>query len=306
MSARPVDPFAPGATGYVDDLVEVRALGRLRPRRTLGMVRTEHFDVTHVDSRVRVDHRIPPEALHGGLAGVLASELFGPGWLRGPELFARILTGIVLTSAADPISGWELFYSNTLDRIEGHIAGRTPAAADAGATSLDAHCSIAGYAPVYGHAEDLLAPGSVLELGSCFGFLSLRLAARGRAVTALDVSPGTVQLLGQMADRLGTPLRTITADAAQVPAPARTADTVLALHLLEHLDAEHGLRVLREALRLAGRRVVVAVPLEDEPEEIWGHVRTVTLDDLAAWGRELGLPFDVHELHGGWLTIDTA
>lgn len=306
MSARPVDPFAPGATGYVDDLVEVRALGRLRPRRTLGMVRTEHFDVTHVDSRVRVDHRIPPEALHGGLAGVLAAELFGPGWLRGPELFARILTGIVLTSAADPMTGWELFYRNTLDRVEARISGRTPTAVDTEVTSLDAHCSIAGYAPVYGHAEELLAPGSVLELGSCFGFLSLRLAARGRAVTALDVSPGTVRLLGRMADRLGTPIRTITADAAQVPAPPRTADTVLALHLLEHLDAEHGQRVLREAVRLAGRRVVVAVPLEDEPEETWGHVRTVTLDDLTAWGRELGLPFDVHEFHGGWLTIDTA
>ena len=80
---------------------------------------------------------------------------------------------------------------------------------------------------------------------------------------------------------------------------------MLAIHLLEHLDPAHGGQVLSEALRLAARRVVVAVPLEEEADETYGHVRTVSLDDLRRWGRTTGLAFDVHEHHGGWLVLDT-
>ena len=63
--------------------------------------------------------------------------------------------------------------------------------------------------------------------------------------------------------------------------------------------------MVAEALRLAARRVVVAVPLEDEADETYGHVRTVSLDDLHRWGRGTGCAYDVHEFHGGWLVIDT-
>jgi SAM-dependent methyltransferase len=153
---------------------------------------------------------------------------------------------------------------------------------------------------------ELLAPGSVLELGCCFGFLALRIAATGRTTKASDVSPGTVQLLASIAPRLGLRLTTETADAARFPAEDGCADTVLAIHLLEHLDPLQGDRTIAEAVRLARRRVVVAVPLEEEADETWGHVRTVTLDDLDAWGRACGLPYDVHEFHGGWLVIETA
>lgn len=262
------------------------------------MVRTEHFDLTHAGPRMQVGHRIPPSQIHAGLAGVLADELFRPGWLRGSDLFERIIAGIVLSSAPEPLAAWEAFYRNSLDVIDAAIAGRP--------VDVPGRDSIPGYAPVYAHAEGLLAPGSVLEMGCCFGLLSLRLATAGRATTALDVSTGTVELLRSIADRLGTPLRAVVADAAHVPAPDRAFDTVLALHLLEHLDPEHGERTLHEAVRLASRRVVVAVPLEDEPDETWGHVRTVSLDDLVAWGRALDLPFDVHEHHGGWLTVETG
>ena len=36
-------------------------------------------------------------------------------------------------------------------------------------------------------------------------------------------------------------------------------------------------------MRLARRRVVVAVPLEDEADPTWGHVRMISLDDLRSW-----------------------
>jgi hypothetical protein len=299
----PIDPLAPAPGGwYLDELVQVRSVGPIRPRSP-GSVRTEHFDVRHVGDRVHVDHWVPPTRIDDDVAGLLADELFTPGWLRGTELFERIFTGVVRSSAPDPLESWLLFYRNSLVRIQQTLTGAT---GPAGTRRRSGHGTIAGYAPVYGHAEGLLAPGSALELGSCFGFLSLRLAGSGRRTTASDVSTGTMRLLATMAPVLGVRLETRVADASRYPGDDGCADNVLAIHLLEHLDPLQGDRTIAEAVRLARRRVVVAVPLEDEADETWGHVRTVTLDDLDAWGRACGLPYDVHEFHGGWLVIETA
>jgi hypothetical protein len=104
----------------------------------------------------------------------------------------------------------------------------------------------------------------------------------------------------------GLRIETVVADAARYPAPDKSTDNVLAIHLLEHLDEQQGARTIVEAIRLARHRVVVAVPLETEAEETWGHVRTVSLTDLDTWGRASGLPYEVHEHHGGWLVIETG
>ncbi|MGD9959192.1 mycofactocin oligosaccharide methyltransferase MftM [Nocardioides sp.] len=295
LHAAPIDPLAPQISGaYRDEVIEVRALGRLRPRRSLHMIRTEHFDLTQVGERLHVEHAVAPERIDDDLGGLLADELFGPGWLRGGELFERIFTGIVRTSAVDPLTSWELFYRNSLERIGAQLTHSGTAR----------HGTIAGYAPVYAHAEDLLSHGTVLELGCCFGFLSLRIAAAGRQVIASDVSAGTMRLLDAVSPRLGTQLTTRVADAARFPGPDGCADTVLAIHLLEHLVPAEGDLAVAEAVRLAARRVVIAVPLEAEADETWGHVRTVSLADLTAWGEASGWSYDVHEHHGGWLVID--
>ncbi|MEQ4499871.1 mycofactocin oligosaccharide methyltransferase MftM [Nocardioides kribbensis] len=303
-----IDPLAPLRDGaYRDTLVEVRRVTGARPRRSLHMVRTPHFDVVQGPERVQVDHVVPPELVDDDLAGLLAAELFSPGWLRGPELFERLLTGVVLTSGGSALDCWTRFYRTTLARIEESLAAGGPGSdTPAGSGSSSGHGTIDGYAPVYAFAEQQVAPGSVLELGCCFGFLSLRLAAAGHDVLASDLCEGTVGLLAAVAPRLGATLGTCAADAARFPAPDATADTVLAVHLLEHLDAEHGERVLAEAVRLARRRVVVAVPVEDVPDETWGHVRTFTTADLEAAGRRSGLPYAVHEHHGAWLVLDTG
>src|SRR5690606_4916346 len=189
------------------------------------------------------------------------------------------------------------FYDNTLARIK--QCWEQPEV-DAG------HSSIAGFAPVYRRALDLVPPGCVLDLGSCFGFLPMLLAERGRnAVIASDLVPGSMQLLATMAAARGLELRTLVCDAAQVPLLDQAVRTVTAIHLLEHLDVEHGDAVLAEALRLARERVVVAVPFEDEPTAAYGHVRTFTRNDLVEMGRASGFPFEVDEHHGGWLVVHT-
>ena len=160
-------------------------------------------------------------------------------------------------------------------------------------------------APVHDRAAALALGPHVVELGCCFGFLSLRLAAEGHRVTAVDLVAGTARLLGEVSTALGTPVATLAGDARRRPAGDRCADTVFAVHLLEHLPRGLDAAVLAEMLRVARRRAVVAVPFEDEPTPSWGHVRTFDLDDLHALGAATGLPYTVEEHHGGWLVIDS-
>lgn len=286
-TAAPVAPLRPAPAGvYRDDYVTVLR-GPAPPSRQIA--RTPHFTV-HAGEPLAVTHHLGLDDLDEDLTGLLRTELFDPGWVRGADLFERLFTGVVLTSADDPLDAWEAYYRNTISRQS------KPYVRTGG--------SIEQFRPVHDHAMSLVVGDSVHELGSCFGFLALRLAAEGHRVTASDLSSGTMQLLGAVAPRLDLAVTTLVADAGHVPAADRSADTVLAIHLLEHVDPGHGARVLDEAVRLAARRVIVAVPYEDVADETFGHVRTIGPDDLRAWGERTGLSYEVHEHHGGWLVID--
>lgn len=198
--------------------------------------------------------------------------------------FEVVMVGLVRSTVADPVEAWTTYYRNSLDDLLGGTAD---------------------FAPVHSRAESLVL-GSVLDLGSCFGFFPLRLALRGIDVTATDLSEGTMRLLGTVAPHLGATLDVITSDAAGVPVADNSADTVTALHLLEHVDDAVGARIVDEAIRIARARVVIAVPYESEATACHGHVRTFDNDSLAELGRRTGLAFEIDEYHGGWLVLDTS
>jgi ubiquinone/menaquinone biosynthesis C-methylase UbiE len=164
--------------------------------------------------------------------------------------------------------------------------------------------TISELAPVYAHALQLIPAGQVLDLGSCFGFLPLLLAERpANMVTASDLSGGTMRLLTAVAAARGLQVSTLVCDAARIPVPDGWADTVSVIHLLEHVSPDHGRAVIREALRVARHRVVVAVPVEDEPTAAYGHIRTFDLCQLGELGERAGHHGSVHEHHGGWLVL---
>ncbi|GAA0504363.1 SAM-dependent methyltransferase [Saccharopolyspora subtropica] len=291
-----IDPLAPvSADRSADRLVEV-VRRSAPPDEGCGQVtRTRHFCLHRRDHRVEITHWLRPEQLDNDLAGILAEELFAPGWLSGAETFEQVFTEVVRSMADDPLLAWMAFYDNTLNRIRKCWAR----------TAVESSpSSIGGFAPVYRRALRLVTPGRVLDLGSCFGFLPILLAERGRnTVIASDLAPGSMRLLEAVAGARGQRLRTLVCDATRVPLPDRSVDTVTAVHLLEHMDAEQGDAVLAEALRLARRRIVVAVPFEDEPTAAYGHVRTFTRADLDELGRATQCRYEVSEHHGGWLVV---
>ena len=312
---RPIDPFAGSRDGrYEDDAVVVIRRDPL-PRRTPSgedfTTVTRHFALGRDGTRLLLVHALPTRDVDNDVAVMLAGELFAPGWAGGPDMFERLMTGVVLSCHDDALAAWQGFYRATLDRLAVLCDDDRPAPAPR--PGLPAEGALAGFAPVYRRAEDLVDDATtrtLLDLGTCFGFFPLRLAARGAglSVRAADISPGTGALLARISARFGAAVPVLVCDAACVPLPDGDVDTITLLHVLEHVDAPHGERILGEAVRLARRRVIVAVPLEDEPDPAFGHVRAVSLDDLAGWGAALAArgPWHarVEEHHGGWLVLD--
>ncbi|RCW40974.1 methyltransferase family protein [Halopolyspora algeriensis] len=297
-----IDPLAAGETGrYSDSMVTVVHEPRLSDTvdQPPPIVRTPHFCVRRHSHRVWVGHHVRPEKLDNNLAGQIAAELFAPGWLSGAEVFERVFTGIVKSTVDDPVQAWSRFYDNTLTAL--HRCWEAPH------TSVHGSHSIADMLPVYRRVLELVPDGRVLDIGSCFGFLALLLAERRHnPVIATDIASGSMKLLRTVCEQRGISMGSLVCDGARIPLPAQSVDTVTVIHLLEHLSPRHGADVLAEAVRLARRKVVVAVPLEEEPTAAYGHVRTFDLSELTALAREMRIPFHVEEHHGGWLVLDRA
>jgi Methyltransferase domain len=295
-----IDPLAPGPHGRYDDYL-VTVLHAEPPYGRAAdpgpVLRTDHFCLAERGGRVGVTHWLYPGQLDNDVAGMLAEELFAPGWLSGAEIFERVFTGVVRSCIDDPLLAWCTFYGNTLARVR--QCWQTPTAANG-----HERTTISELAPVYAHALQLIPAGQVLDLGSCFGFLPLLLAERpANTVTASDLSGGTMRLLTAVAAARGLQVSTLVCDAARIPVPDGSADTVSVIHLLEHVSPAHGLAVIREALRVARHQVVVAVPLEGEPTAAYGHIRSYDLRQLGELGELAGHRYRVHEHHGGWLVL---
>jgi ubiquinone/menaquinone biosynthesis C-methylase UbiE len=96
-----------------------------------------------------------------------------------------------------------------------------------------------------------------LEIGAGTGYFTLNLLQDGvvREATAIDISPGMLDVLQSNATRVGVAVRTVACDAAALPFAAGSFDIVLGhavLHHLPHLDRAFAeiLRVLKPGGRL--------------------------------------------------------
>lgn len=295
----PINPFSPRVRGlYIDDLVVVGHRDVHRPDGATRLIaRTPSFDLWR-DGGLHIAHHIGDASIDDTLTGRIETELFAPGWLSGNDLFERVFTGLILSARQNPLDAWELFYRNTRMTLAAILDGRG---------DTDVVEGLGAFAEIYRHADEIIPPkGSVLEIGSCFGFLALHLASRHqRRVTASDVSTSSMSLLGALAPRLGICLSTTTLDARTLACPDASYDTVVLVHLLEHLDDVEGRKALDEARRVARRTIVVAVPYEDIATQSYGHVRTICHDDLEHWAvQDPRWRGRVEDFRGGWLVLE--
>jgi len=260
-----------------------------------AQLRTPTFTVFHGSSRTLVVHGIERAAVDNDIGRLVADELVRPGLVRGAEAFERCFAGIVESTARSPRAAWCRFYANTLRALRAAPAKRPPAD------------PIATFARIYEHAERLARGASVLDVGSCFGFFPMLLAARGDIrVTASDAHPGTVALGREMAAELELPVAFRTFDLTRpLPFAAASFDTITALHVLEHLPADETVSALARLCRAGRRRVIVAVPLEDSPDAVYGHKQAFDLDRLTVLANRVpGWRGRAHEHLGGWLVLE--
>ena len=224
------------------------------------------------------DGRIRPRPRSGGisneLAGHIAAELGPLGLVPDGPAFERVFVDTVQATHPDPVQAWNLFYGNTMRRL------RRP---DPGGTG-----SVATFARIYDHVMSLIRGTTVLDVGSCFGFLPLLAADRDPRlrVVGTDLVPSAVALAGRIARAQGSRARFAAADLLALPVADEAVDTVLAVHVLEHLPAEVSALALAQLRRVARHRVVVAVPLEEAPDPTFGHVQAFDLARLARLGAQ--------------------
>ncbi|MBB1018668.1 class I SAM-dependent methyltransferase [Dietzia sp. DQ11-71] len=271
----------PGATR------EISAI-RGGPGRRFGA-----FTVVADAHRVRIGHDLSHDEVSEAVIPAMSRDLLDTGVLHTVDEFHRAVTALVTSRDGSWQECWSDYYRSSI------------------AALTNGHCP---FSPVHDRAVAELVGDSALEIGCCFGFLSLRLSREGAGTIAADLDPTVLRLLRTCApagDILPTP---VCLDARTTPLATDTADTVYLVHVLEHLDEDAGWDVVREALRLARRRLVIAVPFEAVAVAQYGHVRTFdipTLTSLAAriatvgHGRSAGIRTKVDEHHGGWLVVDT-
>ncbi|GAA2367550.1 mycofactocin oligosaccharide methyltransferase MftM [Gordonia sp. LUNF6] len=235
------------------------------------------------DGSISLVHNFTPTTLRDDtLVGALSS-LVDIGALAGQAEFEAAAVEIIQTSGPTASQGWKAFYDNTLRSLSDGTAA---------------------FAPIHRRARSLVEGESVLEVGSCFGFLAIQFARDGRAVSACDVSPGAISLLDDASRRYGLSVNCEVADATALPYPSASVDTVTLIHLLEHLESAEVLAAVSEALRVARRTVVIAVPLEETPSEHFGHRQRVTMETLHSWADQVAhAGAEVFADHGGWLVL---
>jgi len=239
-----------------------------------------------------------PGGISNELADHIAAELVPLGLVPDGSAFEQIFVETVLAtqpSGADPMQAWAVFYRNTMRRLR--------------RGERDGTGCVATFARIYEHALSLIRGATVLDVGCCFGFLPLLAAERYPHVKVIgtDLVPESAALAGRICRAQAGRARFAAADLLALPFASQAVDTVLAVHVLEHLPAEASALALAQLRRVARRRVVIAVPLEEVPDPTFGHVRAFDLAGLARIGDDPDAPGwsqAVHAADGGWLVLD--
>lgn len=280
----------------------------------------DEFVVVHDFAPVEIDNNLGHHVVTELLPLLAAHRQRIDSGYSEQDLFERSVGDIVRSMAGNERAAWRLFYANTLDALQASAGlGSHSATPDGRASDF-----IGLFGAIYRHALELIratpnvtAPPTVLDTATCFGFFPL-LLARARAggealgeIAGCDLNPA---LMDFATDYLGCePALDARFGVADVmaedierelaPLPARF-DVVTALHLLEHLEAGQTEAALANLWRLAAKRLIVAVPLEAEPDPRYGHRQVFDRERLLALGRALGGHQSYREYHGGWLVVD--
>ncbi|MBO0867231.1 MAG: class I SAM-dependent methyltransferase [Micromonosporaceae bacterium] len=215
------------------------------------------------------------------------------------EVYTTLVGMVVWSIHADVRIAWRWFYQNTLDAL-----------ADGSSDVDDPTDFIGPFRNIYRRIADLWAGDSLLDVGTSHGFLPLllsRWAGAGRAggVRGVDKNSFLIRIARAQAAEQRLPARFDQVDLFE-PAADRLPrfDTVTALHLLEHLPMRRTEDALERLWQLTGKRLIVNVPIEAEPNAEFGHEQVFDVPRLERLGSRLDADTRCFEFHGAWLVAD--
>lgn len=233
-------------------------------------------------------HTFAPEEINSDIHHYLVRELQPLGVVKQPYQFGEILAGIIGSLYPDNIQrAWRFYGTNTLQRLLSFLATAytTP-------SQLTYFGTIGMFATLYQRICELRVGDTFLDAGCATGFLPLLLAERIpflHDIVGIDIQHDVFQIAATLAgERQFTNVRFIQADL--LAKDFRTIgqfDTVVALHVLEHLSEQDMYLALPNLLDVTLKRLIIAVPYDGTvPEAAYGHLQLFTrekLEGVGAW-----------------------
>ena len=127
---------------------------------------------------------------------------------------------------------------------------------------------------------DVPAGGSILEFGPGWGNLTMELARTGYRVTAVDIAPDFLALVGERARREARDIKLIHGDFSVAAEIDRRFDAVVFFESFHHcLDHRALVAELKRLVEPRGKVVFAAEPITDDFDVPWG----IRLDGESLW-----------------------
>lgn len=220
-------------------------------------------------------HYFAPEEVNADIKHFVMLELKPLGLLIQPHRYGEILAGIVGSFFPEDVRrAWRYFGANTLQRFLIFLStASTPPYPD--------YTNIGSFVTQYQRICELCVGTTFLDAGCESGFLPLLIAERMpfmQRVVGVDIRPDMFAIVEELAhERHLHQVHFAQADLlAENFCILGQFDTVVALGVVEHFTEEEMYRVLTHLLKMTMHRLILTVPYEQEPEEVYEHKQVFT------------------------------
>jgi SAM-dependent methyltransferase len=169
------------------------------------------------------------------------------------------------------------------------------------------------FAAIYRRIIECCKGASVLDVGSSLGFIPVMLAEHfdGMSIVGCDNRQEAVACAADLASAAGVDQvafvikDVLSSDFTEMG----MFDTLTAIHVLEHLDEGDLPTALGNLLHVTARRLIIAVPYEEQVQPLYGHEQAFTPEKLDRWGRWCvetlgGGSYRCEDVSGGLLIVD--